>query len=99
MENRPKLTRRDFLLRVGAATAAGFGLSALDALAGDPALALPVRGPQTARPLRVLPVLTYALPRRREATSWRSWGGIQTEQDLSAEKQRIGDELAKLKSR
>ena len=43
------------------------------------------------------PVLTYALPKRRQATSWRSWGGIQTEQDLAAEKKRIEAELEQLK--
>ena len=88
--------RRDFLFRVGAAAATGLAFSAFDAFAGDPALALPARGPLPPRPLKVQPVLTYALPQRREATSWRSWGGVQTEQDLAAEKNRITAELAKL---
>jgi hypothetical protein len=92
------LNRRDFLFRVGAAAATGLAFSAFDALADDPALALPVRGPQPQKPLKVQPVLTYALPKRREHTSWRGWGGIQTEQDVAAEKNRITGELVKLKA-
>ncbi len=91
--------RRDFLFRVGAAAAAGLAFPALDAFAADPALALPVRGPLPLKPLKVQPVLTYALPQRREHTSWRSWGGIQTEPDVTAEKNRISAELAKLKAK
>jgi hypothetical protein len=93
------LNRRDFLFRVGAVAATGLAFSALDAFAADPALALPVRGPLPQRPLKVQPVLTYALPRRREGTSWRSWGGLQTEQDVAAEKSRITAELASLKAK
>jgi hypothetical protein len=44
----------------------------------------------------VLPVLTYGIPKRQEATSWRSWGGIQTEAQASAEKERIARELAQM---
>ena len=91
--------RRDFLFRVGTAAAAGLAFSALDTLAADPALALPVRGPLPRRALKVQPVLTYALPTRREATSWRSWGGLQKEADVAAEKARITTELASLKGK
>jgi hypothetical protein len=90
------LNRRDFLFRVGAVAATGLTLSAVDAFADNPALALPARGPLPPRPLKVQPVLTYALPQRREGTSWRPWGGVQTEQDLAAEKNRITGELARL---
>jgi hypothetical protein len=44
----------------------------------------------------VQPVLTYETPQRREATSWRNWGGIHTEQDAQAERQRIAQELQRL---
>jgi hypothetical protein len=92
------LNRREFLFRVGAATAAsGFACSALNSLGAD--AALPVRGPQAARALKVQPVLTYTLPKRRPSTSWRPWGGLQTEQDLAAEKKRIEAELEKLKAK
>ncbi len=93
------LNRRDFLFRVGAAAATGLAFSTLDGFAADPALALSARGPLAMKPLKVQPVLTYALPQRREHTSWRSWGGIQTEADVAAEKNRISAELANLKTK
>ncbi|MBI4874077.1 MAG: sugar isomerase [Acidobacteria bacterium] len=46
--------------------------------------------------LKVQPVLAYDFYKRREATSWRPWGGILTEQDLAQEKERIGGELKAL---
>lgn len=48
------------------------------------------------RALRVQPVLTHDLPKRADRTSWRSWGGVQTEAAASEEKARIEAELAKL---
>lgn len=47
-------------------------------------------------PIRIQPVLTYSVPRRQEATSWRSWGGIQTEAQASAEIARINAELTRM---
>ncbi len=47
-------------------------------------------------PLRVQPILLFETPTRREATSWRSWGGIATEQDASQEQARIEAELKQL---
>lgn len=49
-------------------------------------------------PLLVQPVLTYDIPVKREGTSYRQWGAIQTAQDAAAEKERIGKELAALKA-
>ncbi len=43
-------------------------------------------------------MLTYDVPQRRQATSWRSWGGIQTEVDAAKEKAHIVEELKKLKA-
>lgn len=90
--------RRQFLRRVGQATVAGVALSAADVFGRTESL-LPRRGPLPAKPLTVQPALTFDLPQRREKTSWRGWGGIQTEADVAAEKQRIEAELAKLKKR
>jgi hypothetical protein len=50
-------------------------------------------------PLVVKPVLTYEVPSRRDKTSWRSWGGIQTENDAVVEVARIQGELKTLNSR
>jgi hypothetical protein len=43
--------------------------------------------------------LVYDTPTRREATSWRNWGGIQTQADAEAEVARIKGELEKLATR
>jgi hypothetical protein len=43
--------------------------------------------------LNVQPVLVVQLSRRREATSWRPWGGLHTEEDVRKEEARIQKEL------
>jgi hypothetical protein len=45
------------------------------------------------KPLVVKPVFTYEISKRRSQTSWRNWGGIQTEEDAAKEMQRIETEL------
>ena len=50
-------------------------------------------------PLIVKPILTYEVPERREQTSWRAWGGIQSEADAEAENKRIHNELSLIQSR
>jgi L-fucose isomerase-like protein len=50
------------------------------------------------KPLVVKPVLSYDLPRRREKTSWRSWGGVHTEEAANEEVARIQGELDKIKA-
>lgn len=47
----------------------------------------------TRKPLRMQPVLAYETPTRREHTSWRSWGGIQTEADAAKEQASIQEQL------
>ncbi len=97
--SRPSLpasvTRRRFLYGIGAATVGGVALPALD-LAAAPDVGLPRRGPLRRRTLTVQPVLTYEVPQRREATSWRSWGGLQTDADAEQEGARIDRELAEM---
>jgi hypothetical protein len=44
------------------------------------------------RALVVKPILTYSVYRRLEATSWRAWGGIETESEADKEIARIRDE-------
>jgi len=61
-------------------------------LSGGPRVAL-----NTARQeLLVQPVLTYRIPQRAKATSWRDWGGVMTEADVDAEMKRIDSELAQV---
>lgn len=50
----------------------------------------------TGKKLIVQPVLMYRTPERREESSWKSWGGVQTEQAAAEEAQRISKELNKL---
>ncbi len=88
-------TRREFLYGVGALTVAGLRTAAGQQSASEVRTALQ-RGPLARSPIKVQPVLTYEVPQRREATSWRNWGGIQNESDANGEKERIGSELAKL---
>lgn len=51
------------------------------------------------KPLRVQPVLMYRLPARKEMSSWKSWGGVQTADGAAEEAQRIAKELAELAKR
>jgi len=50
-------------------------------------------------PLVVKPILVYEIPTRRSQTSWRSWGGIQTEDQAREEVARIQAELAQLEKK
>jgi hypothetical protein len=61
--------------------------------------------PETAEPsapprrtLLVKPIFTYPLPVPREQTSWRAWGGIQSEEDANREAAQIQAELGQLKA-
>jgi len=51
------------------------------------------------RPLVVKPILVYSTPTRRHQSSWRSWGGIQTQQDAEQELQRIRRELSDMENK
>jgi hypothetical protein len=77
----------------------GLALSGLNAVAGTGPGGLPQRGPAAPKLLRVQPVLTYEIPQRRKATSWRNWGGVQTEADATKERANIESELGKLKAK
>jgi hypothetical protein len=49
--------------------------------------------------LVVKPIFTADIPTRRDQTSWRPWGGIQTEEDAEKEILNINEELKSLKSK
>ena len=51
------------------------------------------------KPLRLQPLLVYHLDRRREKTSWRSYGGLRTPEDVDKECDRINGELKALAGR
>ncbi|MBN1804898.1 MAG: hypothetical protein JW837_06580 [Sedimentisphaerales bacterium] len=53
----------------------------------------------TGKTLKIQPVLMYRVPERRHATSWKSWGDVQTEQAASQEAGRISNELKSLSSK
>ncbi|HOE12921.1 MAG TPA: sugar isomerase [bacterium] len=88
-------TRREFLAGVGVVTAGTLAFSAMQAHAGtgkDPEWTPAIID----RPLKVQPLLLNEIPKRREATSWRNWGGLHTAQDEAQEKERIRQELDKM---
>ena len=91
------ITRRAFVRvagtgAIGSVALSGISWSALAAGQSDESSEL------LRKPLLVKPVLTYEIPVRREQTSWRNWGGIQTEQDAGEETERIQKELKVLAS-
>jgi len=92
------ISRRGFLQGVSGATALGTALSGLTWSAVSAAQTGDRAGPQR-RALVVRPILTYDTPTPRPQTSWRSWGGIQTQQHAEEELGRIQRELNELKRR
>ena len=97
-ENQPnEMSRRKFVQLTGTGalgTVALSGLSWAELVKDSPAGKYdPKRSP-----LIVKPVFTYEIPERREQTSWRSWGGIQTEKGANEEIVSIQGELKTLSS-
>src|SRR3990172_8157616 len=88
-------TRREFL-----AAAGGLGLlgTALTGISWSTVAAAQLETPPKRRPLVVKPIFAYPKPERRPQTSWRNWGGMQTEEDVRAEVARIGGELDQLEA-
>lgn len=85
------VNRREFLTGMGALAAAAPALRGHANPQKEPSRQAPIR-----TPLKVQPVLVYSISERREARSWRPWGGLLTEQDAAQEKERIGRELAEM---
>ena len=83
-------TRRTFL---GTTALGGVALTGLSwaALAGESGREVPAPPPR--KPLKVKPIFLYSVPRRRERSSWRNWGGIETQAQADAEVARIQGEL------
>jgi len=87
---------REYLAGTGGVGLLGTALTGLawSTLAAESAPEAPPR-----RALVVKPLFTYPKPQRGHMTSWRNWGGIQTDADVQAEVARITGELDQLKAR
>ncbi len=92
--NQIKMNRREFI-GVSALSLAGAGMAhASSRTSGkiegwNPDKPMVVTGEK----LRVQPILMYEIYRRKPAVSWRPWGGLHTDQDVSEEVNRISEEL------
>jgi hypothetical protein len=88
------LNRRDFMKVVGLG-AAGLGAAAASSCStvGSFKKSAGAMSLRIGKPLRVKPALVYSLSQRREATSWRSWGGLHTQNDVEKEAKKIEQEL------
>ncbi len=91
------MSRRKFIKVAGGTTLSVAALSGLSwsVLANS---GLKESGGLIRQNLVVKPILVYSVGEYRPQSSWRSWGGIQTEEDATAEISRINGELDKLKS-
>ncbi len=88
-----KLDRRHLLKSASGTVAASLAGGATgEALAWDPTRPFL----NVTRPLTIQPVFMYRIPEKKELTSWKSWGGIQTEEAAWQEMSRIDRELAAL---
>jgi len=92
------ITRRGFLQGVGGTAALGVALTGLT-WSGVSAAEQEGNGELKRRPLVVKPILVYSIPRRQHQTSWRSWGGIQTQDDADQELRRIRQELSDMENK
>ena len=91
------ISRRSFIQGVGGATVFGAALTGLTWSAVAAAEAEGPAGP-IRKPLVVKPILTYDTPQPRSQTSWRSWGGIHTQEAAEKELALIKMELAGIKN-
>jgi len=90
------VSRRGFFEAAGGAALVGLTYAAVKAAESEVAAGAPAPPRAT---LVVKPILTYETPTRRNQTSWRSWGGIATQQDATEEVARIQGELDKLRAK
>lgn len=90
-------TRRGFLEGLGGAALGGVALTGLtwSSLSARQTEVAP--GPQR-RPLVVKPIFVYRTYTRVPQRSWRSWGGVETQQNADEEIARIKGELKKLQA-
>ena len=88
--------RRDFL-KTMALSATVLGVTAASTSAAEPEKGDGrTRLFQAAKPFRVQPVLVYHLYERKKDTTWRQWGGLETEADVVREEAKINAELDRM---
>jgi hypothetical protein len=90
------LSRRGFL-GAGGAALGGLALGGLTWSALRAAESDVIQAPPRA-PLTVKPIFTYTTYNRAPQTSWRSWGGVQTQEAVDREIPKIQEELKKLEA-
>lgn len=93
------MKRRTFLAALGgtaASAAVVSGCATTGARRGAAATRERVRPSRPRKTLVVQPALSYYLFKRHEQTSWRPWGGLHTEDDVTREMERIDAELKAL---
>jgi len=90
------LSRRGFLTGLGGAALGAWAFQGIpwSSLAAAEPEAIPAR-----KPLIVKPVFMYGTYSHRPQTSWRPWGGVETQKDADAEIGRIKGEIEKLRAR
>ena len=93
------MNRREFMgTSGGMLLAASLAGTSMAAMAASPTWARDLWDPKKpyampGKPLVVQPVLMYRIPERREATSWKSWGDVNSADAVNAECGRISGEL------
>lgn len=90
-----RLNRRSFLAGASAVGVALGGLSWNSVVQGMASDELPM--PAQRERLLVKPILVHDLPKKKERSSWRNWGGIDSEETAGEEVGRINVELSVIK--
>jgi hypothetical protein len=95
------VSRRRFLQGAGAAGVAmgGLAVAATKARAESAEPGTVEQSFPRGAALRVQPILVFDVPRRRDRTSWRGYGGIHTPEAAREEAGRIEEELGRLKEK
>ena len=97
-QNSNEISRRKFVQVTGTSALGAVALSGLS-WAALSSIQITDKSKTKRKTLIVKPIFTFDIPTRRDQSSWRSWGGIQTEKDAAEELIRIEDELKTLRSR
>ncbi len=98
LESQP-ISRRSFLRRSGVIVG-GSALVGLEHFAAsDRESTIEFSGNRQGKPLIIKPALIYQLFEKKEAVTWREWGGLRSQADVDREIRRIEQELNDLKAR